>query len=426
MNIQMPVLDGFEATHIIRSDPALNRTPVIALTVMDIPGDRDAGLFEQTDFPERIDRGCPLLCAHELEKKSMKSTILIVDDEESTRIALEAILIGDGYRLEMASSGQDALEKAESLKPDLILLDVMMPGMDGFEVCRRMRARPKLAEVPIIILSALDERFFLLRGLEAGADDFLIKPVDRQELIARAATITRLNRYRTLLEQRESLRQMAGRVVAAQEEERKKISRELHDEMGQALTAHKLNLYNLQQALPPSLFDISQKVDALITETSDLLKQVGSLARDLRPPMLDAFGLQLAVANYCREFSARIHLPLELDIDPTFPPVSDLYATILYRVLQETLTNIAKHANATQVWVELTVEEDRISLTVQDNGQGFVPQPPKTSGLGLVGIRERLELVGGNLTIRSHPGQGSVLSAYLPLKAMLLDEKEVV
>ena len=354
----------------------------------------------------------------------MKSTILIVDDEESARLALESILIGEGYNLEMASSGREALAMASDLTPDLILLDVMMPGMDGFEVCRQLRATPGLVEVPIIILTALDERFFLLRGLEAGADDFLTKPVDRQELLARAATITRLNRYRTLLEQRESLRRMAGRVVAAQEEERKRIARELHDEMGQALTAHKLSLYNLQQDLPSSLPGVQKQVEALLAETGDLLKQVSTLARDLRPPMLETFGLQLAITNYCGEFSSRTHLPLLLEIEPNFPPVSDLYAIILYRVLQETLTNVVKHAQATQVWVELSVEDDRISLTVQDNGQGFASQSPKMGGLGLVGIRERLELVGGELTIRSNPGRGSVLSAYLPLHSTVLDEKE--
>src|SRR5512140_1606326 len=98
----------------------------------------------------------------------MKSIILIVDDDRTASIALEAILEGEGYRLEIASNGPEAVEKAEALNPDMVLLDVMMPGMDGFEVCRRMRSIPRLAEVPIIILTALEERFFLLRGIEAG------------------------------------------------------------------------------------------------------------------------------------------------------------------------------------------------------------------------------------------------------------------
>src|SRR5690606_24842412 len=108
---------------------------------------------------------------------------------------------GQGYKIMSAHNGPAALQKADEMMPDLILLDVMMPGMDGFEVCRRLRAAPKLAEVPIIILTALDDRASRLRGIEAGADDFLTKPADRQELRLRVKTILRLDRYRTLLTQ---------------------------------------------------------------------------------------------------------------------------------------------------------------------------------------------------------------------------------
>lgn len=135
----------------------------------------------------------------------MSSTILIVDDEPAGRHTLESILDGQGYRLEMASNGLEALEKAGQLLPDVILLDVMMPGMDGFEVCRRLRSDPSLAEIPIIMLTALDDRQSLLDGLESGADDYITKPYDRFELRARLLGITRLNRYRKLLDDRVNL-----------------------------------------------------------------------------------------------------------------------------------------------------------------------------------------------------------------------------
>jgi DNA-binding response OmpR family regulator len=137
------------------------------------------------------------------------SSVLIVDDEPTARETLMAILEGEGYDLHQAKDGIQALRMLKQFQPDLILLDVMMPAMDGFEVCQRIRATPALAEVPIILLTALDDRDSLLRGLEAGADDFLSKPPDRRELVARARTITRLNRYRTLVEQRENIRSMA-------------------------------------------------------------------------------------------------------------------------------------------------------------------------------------------------------------------------
>jgi PAS domain S-box-containing protein len=127
------------------------------------------------------------------------STILIVDDDPGARQTLEALLFAEGYELAFASNGSESLTKAAELTPDLILLDVMMPDTDGFEVCRQLRTNPQLAEVPVIMVTALDDRDSRLQGIEAGADDFISKPFDRAELRARVRTITRLNRYRTLL-----------------------------------------------------------------------------------------------------------------------------------------------------------------------------------------------------------------------------------
>jgi len=126
------------------------------------------------------------------------NTILIVDDEPVGRDTLEALLMGQDYELVFATDGEEALAQASTATPDVVLLDVMMPGMDGFEVCRRLRANPRLAEVPVIMVTALDDRDSRLQGIEAGADDFVSKPFDRAELRARVRTVTRLNRYRRL------------------------------------------------------------------------------------------------------------------------------------------------------------------------------------------------------------------------------------
>ncbi len=145
----------------------------------------------------------------------MSSTILIVDDEISGLHTLESILDGQGYQIIMAQSGPEALEKTRELLPDVILLDVMMPGMDGFEVCRTIRNDPLLAEIPIIMLTALDDRKSLLIGLESGADDYITKPYDRYELRARLLGITRLNRYRKLLNERANLEEAHKKLLSA-------------------------------------------------------------------------------------------------------------------------------------------------------------------------------------------------------------------
>lgn len=351
------------------------------------------------------------------------STVLIVDDEPSARETLIAMLESEDLRLELANDGFQALQMIGQVRPDLILLDVMMPGMDGFEVCRRIRSTPQFAEVPILILTALDDRGSLLRGIESGADDFLTKPVDRQELVARVRTITRLNRYHILTEQREHLRLLAERVIAAQEEERQHISRELHDDLGQALTTHMLALRNLQE--DPSMTEqaAGESLRTLYDQAHEILSKIRRLARDLRPPVLDTLGLKLAMQTYCTEFTRRTRLPVVFESDPTLPALPDIYSITLYRVLQEALTNILKHAQASRVWVDLSVEERLISLTVQDNGRGFSEADSGSGGIGLAGLRERLTVAGGRLRITSTPERGTILTAQFPLSGSEIPEE---
>ncbi|MBE9563577.1 MAG: response regulator, partial [Proteobacteria bacterium] len=133
---------------------------------------------------------------------SKKGCLLIVDDEKCGRTILEILLQPENYQLEFAINGEDALQKATELLPDLILLDIIMPKMNGFEVCKRLREHPKLAEVPVIMLTAISDRATRLKGIKSGADDFITKPFDKLELLARVNTIIRLNRYRRLSTER--------------------------------------------------------------------------------------------------------------------------------------------------------------------------------------------------------------------------------
>jgi signal transduction histidine kinase len=343
------------------------------------------------------------------------STVLIVDDDPTAREALVAILEGDGYELRQAKDGIQALQILKQLQPDLILLDVMMPAMDGFEVCRRIRATPPLAEVPIILLTALDDRDSLLKGIESGADDFLSKPPDRRELVARVRTITRLNRYRTLIEQRENIRRMAEHVVAAQEEERQRISRELHDDLGQALTTHLIALRNLQQEPSLSAQTLFERLQSLYDQSYEIFGKIRSIARDLRPPVLDALGLRVAMQTYCTEFTRRTHLPVIFEAEDSLPELPDAYKITLYRTLQEALTNVIKHAQASQVWVDLSLDDDQVTLTIQDNGIGFGEEKHGSNGIGLAGLHERITIAGGTLTVSSMPKRGTILSAQFPL-----------
>lgn len=143
------------------------------------------------------------------------STILIVDDDPANRETLLSMLEPEGYQLATAENGWQALEQAKTIQPDVILLDVMMPGMNGFEVCRQIRAEQKLAEVPILFLTALDDHDARITGIAAGGDDFITKPFNRHELRTRLRTITQLNRFRKLLDERKKLEEAHRQLLNA-------------------------------------------------------------------------------------------------------------------------------------------------------------------------------------------------------------------
>ena len=148
-------------------------------------------------------------------KSKFKSKILVVDDEPIARATIQALL-GDGnYEIFMAENGADGVRLAADVQPDVILLDVMMPNMDGFEACRKIRSMPDLAEVPILLLTALDDQRSKMTGLRSGADDFVVKPFNVLELQIRVQNMTRLNRYRMLLEQRHELERLHEELTIA-------------------------------------------------------------------------------------------------------------------------------------------------------------------------------------------------------------------
>lgn len=151
----------------------------------------------------------PQFDSHMNTESTTPPVVLVVDDEERNRELLQSFLEQDGYDVYVAESGAEALLLAKGVSPDLILLDVMMPGMDGFETCRRLREEAELKQVPVVMVTALDDRDSKLKGLEAGADEFLTKPIDVVELRIRARTVARLNRVRQLQTERSKFENIA-------------------------------------------------------------------------------------------------------------------------------------------------------------------------------------------------------------------------
>ncbi len=354
--------------------------------------------------------------------------LLVIDDDPVARQALTALLSASGYSIEEAASGPEGIRKAALLHPEVILLDVMMPGLDGYEVCRRLRDDPALAETPIIMITALDDRESRLRGLEAGADDFLSKPFDSAELEIRLRTLKKVARYRHLLEERArlaeayrqleaqnaELKRLSEEVLLVQENERRRLAMELHDEVGQMLTGLKLLLENRENADPPALQALCGRA---LEITTDLLARVRELSLDLRPTVLDDFGLLAALDWLFKRFEQQTALRVSHNIDPfderRFPKAIE---TAVFRLIQEALTNIVRHAGVQEATVTLNIEPDRLEVTILDSGAGFDPgQISPARSTGLSAMRERVRLAGGDFHLQSAPGEGTLISARFPL-----------
>jgi signal transduction histidine kinase len=211
------------------------------------------------------------------------------------------------------------------------------------------------------------------------------------------------------------LRTLSQKLVRAQEEERKSISRELHDQVGQMLTAIQMEFRNLGilREAPGREFDEHLRGGQTLAERT--LQAVRNMAMGLRPSMLDDLGLAPALQWQAREFTQRSGIPVKLEIDGELDDLPEGPRTCLYRVVQEALTNCARHAEAKEVRVALHGSSDRVLLTVQDDGKGFDPQARPNRGLGLIGIEERVREIGGRVSIFSQPRKGTLLRAEVPV-----------
>ena len=221
---------------------------------------------------------------------------------------------------------------------------------------------------------------------------------------------------------RERLAWLAQQVVSAQEEERQRLSRELHDEAGQALTALKISLELIQSDLPVEAGSLRRRLGEAVALTETTMDQIRLLAHDLRPPALDTVGLTYTLEGLCRDFAERTQLSVDY-IGAELPLLPEAVNICLYRFLQEAFTNVAKHAQASQVRIALRCDAETVSLSVEDDGKGFDEQSRMSAGIGLLGMRERLEVLGGKLEIKSRPDQGSHLMACIPLQKAYLERR---
>ena len=245
----------------------------------------------------------------------------------------------------------------------------------------------------------------VLGAIIAGASVFRISSLEKESAASQRATE----------QAEERLRHLSQQLVSSQEQERKALSRELHDEIGQLLTALRMELGNLERAHGSSGGDLTPHLDQAKKLAESTLRSTRDIAMGLRPAMLDILGLGPALEWQTREYSRRYNTPIQLQVDGDLKDLPDRHRTYLYRIVQEGLTNCARHAQAKNIRVSLQDGKDQLAVTVEDDGVGFDQHGGVVYGLGLLGITERVRELCGNIAIASEPGKGTRLEVVLPL-----------
>ena len=466
--------------------------------------------------------------------------ILHVDDTDAQRYALSRVLRHAGFDVLEARTGRQALDLATQL-PDLVILDVNLPDIDGFAVCKQIKANEATARIPVLHLSAtMVSTEARVAGLDGGADAYLVQPVQHEELLATVRALLRVRKaeealwtserqYRLFFEanplacwvfrasdlrilavneaavqqygysreefiglntqdvmvdgagpatmradgsapafqvgsihkhktksgkvldveevwaplhlngkdarlaivqditaklareesqrREEMQRLLLERVLKAQEEERQRISRELHDEAGQLMTSLLVGLRSLGDAR--QLKGAKNQAKELRKITSKAIEEVGRLARGLHSSVLDQFGLKEAIEKVAKEHSSLHNTPVNLDFGET--PFAELDTQLqigIYRIIQEALTNVARHSQATSVSVRFEWRDPLLKLLIRDDGQGFrsrnLSERP-SKHLGIEGMRQRAIILGGALDIKSEPNKGTLIEVRLPV-----------
>jgi signal transduction histidine kinase len=353
-----------------------------------------------------------------MKASSLKNyRILVVDDEKNLREVVSQMVRYAGFDCVTAQSGDDALLILQQIPIDIMVTDIVMPGMDGIQLTLRTKAE---FNAGVIVMTGYAKDYSFEQVIEKGADDFIEKPIRTNELIVRLKRLIRereilneRNRVEIMLKESENqLRALSIRLKAVEEEMRKEIARELHDRMGQNLTALNLNLNILKnnlsdEALKRTGTILSDSIK-IVVETTEHVRDVMAM---LRPVGLDDYGLVSALRWYGKCFSARTGISVEVLAGEHYERLPISMEMELFRIAQEAFNNILKHAHADYVRVTYMINNGRIRLVISDNGDGFDPDVVSSGsekiGWGLLLMKERARAVCGKLNVNSYPGRGT-------------------
>ena len=386
--------------------------------------------------------------------------ILIVDDEPRMCDSLKALLSSEGYEIHTYTSGKEAIKHLGKNRVDLVLLDIVMPEIDGHRVMDYINSQD--TETLVIFITGYASVESAIEALRGRAYDYLRKPFEYEELLKAVknaldqkalrserkrveealrkardelelrvkedtAELTRTNEllHQEIIDRKragDQIRRLTHQLMMAQESERQRISRELHDVLGQELSALKIGLDTFFDNQPEAPPETRQRLSEFSKILKGAITTVRDLSQTLRSTGLDKRGLVSTVRLYCEEFSRRKRLKVDFFATGIDESRLDFNTKInLYRMIQEGLNNVKKHADATSVTIRLVGSFPNIVLRIEDDGKGFDAKErlaivTKEKRMGLRSMEERVALLGGKMSIESRAMQGTKILIEIPIK----------
>ena len=353
-----------------------------------------------------------------------KLQILLLEDDPADAEFITTMLrrAGLDFDIGVASDKSEFIEAVTKKSFDVILADHTLPQFSSVEALQIIR-QEKQDAIFILVTGTVSEEF-AVSIIQQGADDYLLKNnLSRLPAAILQAMDKRKMQHEKMVAEdelktsQEQLRQLFFHTQNIREEERARIAREIHDELGQQLTGLKMDVFWLNKQLTSQTEPVKEKIKGMIELIDSTVRSVRKISSDLRPGILDDLGLIAALDWQSNEFKKRTEIDCKFHSEIEEQVFEKNVATGIFRIFQETLTNVARHAHASEIRSTLERDNGNIILTITDNGNGFdEKEMAKKKTLGIIGMGERAMMMGGELKIKSIPGKGTTTVLKVPVR----------
>lgn len=349
--------------------------------------------------------------------------LLLLEDDPADAALIQATLLRSGmhFRSHLAGNEKEFLKALDEDQFDAVLADNGLPQYTSLKALEVIKKKDPFMAF-ILVTGTVSEEFAVNIILQ-GADDYILKtnltrlPAAVKKAIENKLTEkTKYNSDQEMHQLNEQLRSLTAYLQKIREEEQTRIAREIHDELGQMLSLIKINISSADKKMQRSVMEARINLNEALQTVEKTIIAVRKIASDLRPGILDDLGLVATLEWKSQEFAAHSNIEVNFDSSISEIQVEKNIATGIYRIYQETLTNILRHSEADKVTVKFSIKQNQIVFSVLDNGKGFNPQEIKAKKtLGLLGLNERALLMKGQLMIESFPGTGTMITLLVPL-----------